>query len=233
MRRFVVFVAAVMVFAAAAFGGTSHAARGVMGEARFLPGVRIDGRPSEWGGLNIRLDNGGQCITGVENWQGPGDASGRFGIGYDDRNLYVAGEVRDNKLVNDQSGILMWNGDCVQIFIDADPDSDSGDHAYNRDDFHFGVSPGTDGRRPGWTVWQPPSGRVPLNVAIERTSDGYAFEMAVPLDLLGVKPVPGKGIGFGVTLADSDAPKVVKTQLSTADANAFRDPTVLGRINFR
>lgn len=222
---------AVSVFAASPL---TFANRGVMGDARLMPGVRVDGRLSEWGGgLPMRLDNAGQNIMGGGRWMGPADLSGRFAVAYDDRNLYIAGEVRDDQVVNDQSGILIWNGDCVQFFIDADPEGDSAVRSYNEDDFHLGVSPGTDGRRPGWVFWQPAGGRARATLGMERTGDGYTFEIAIPLSILNLSPAPGRMIGFGITLSDSDAPKEVKTQLSNADANAWRDPGGLGRIIFR
>lgn len=235
MRRFgLFFLAGAMAYLSAIiFAPASYAYRGMLGEARNITGVRVDGRLSEWRGiLTIRLESASQCTVGAAKWQGPADASGRFGIAYDDRYLYLAGEVRDDRLVNDQAGILMWNGDCVQIFLDADPEGDANDHTYSSDDYHLGLTPGTDGRRPGWTSWQPPGGRVRPQVAVERTADGYTFEMALPLDQLGIRAAPGTAVGLGITLIDSDTPGEVKSQMSSAP-DAWRDPSVLGRVVFR
>lgn len=216
------------------FSQASLADRAVMGEIRSISNVKVDGQLSEWRGFTpIRIDSAAQCISGANRWKGSADLSGHIFLAYNASYLYIAGEIRDDKLVNDQKGILMWNGDCIQIFIDADLDGDYDSAVYNDDDFSFGISPGNDGKSPEWTIWQPAGKRVGANLGLTRTSEGYDFEFAVPWDQIGMRPAPGKAFGMGFILIDSDEPGVVKSQLANVPANAWRNPTLFAKVTIR
>jgi len=220
------------------YSQSSLANRAIMGEIRALSNVKVDGQLSEWGGFTqIRIDSAAQCISGANRWKGAADLSGRIMLAYSASHLYIAGEIRDDKLVNDQKGILMWNGDCIQIFLDTDLDGDYDTTVYNTDDFSFGVSPGTDGKAPEWTIWQPASKPIGLihgtSLGLSRTSDGYQFELAIPLEYIGLRPAPGKAFGMGIILIDSDEPGNVKCQLANVPANAWRDPTLFAKVTIK
>lgn len=228
----------ILALVSVVFSQTSLANRAVMGEIRAISNVKVDGQLSEWGGFTpFRIDSAAQCISGANRWKGPADLSGRIMLAYNASHLYIAGEIRDDKLVNDQKGILMWNGDCVQIFIDTDLDGDYDSTVYNADDFSFGVSPGTDGKTPEWTIWQPagkPIGAIlGTSLGLSRTSEGYNFELAIPLEYIGLRLTPGKSFGMGIILIDSDEPGIVKSQLANVPANAWRDPTLFAKVTVK
>jgi len=97
--------------------------------------ITIDGDLKEWpqkpaGALNQQS----QVRTGT--WKGEADASGQFQVRWDTNNLYLAIRVQDNVLWPDPSANL-HQGDCVEIFIDADLLGDLGNERCNEDDTHL------------------------------------------------------------------------------------------------
>ncbi|HBR23090.1 MAG TPA: hypothetical protein DD782_00865 [Firmicutes bacterium] len=236
--QIVVVMILILGLASVIFSQESLANRAVMGEIRAVSNVKVDGQLSEWRGFSqININSAAQCISGANRWKGSADLSGRIMLAYSASHLYIAGEIRDDKLINDQKGILMWNGDCVQVFIDTDLDGDYDTTVYNADDFSFGISPGTDGKAPEWTIWQPAGKQIGTilgtSLGLVRTSEGYNFELAIPLEHIGLRPTPGKSFGMGIILIDSDEPGVVKSQLANVPANAWRDPTLFAKVTFR
>jgi hypothetical protein len=85
---------------------------------------------------------------------------------------------------------------------------------------------------------------APANIGIARTPTGYAVEAVVPLELLGLKPQPGKSykIDFGILSADSGGQStVVRTYWANPATGLVSDvpgeimlhPGLWGEANFQ
>jgi len=76
--------------------------------------VNIDGDLSDWKELPIVVRNPAQVDGRRLNYRGPADASFRFAVSYDDKNVYVAADVEDNKFVK-RNG---HPGDAMAVHLD-------------------------------------------------------------------------------------------------------------------
>src|SRR3972149_1799834 len=65
---------------------------------------KIDGDLSEWpAGTHIRLGEASQVLEGKESWGGVADVSGDFRVAFDTNHLYLAGQLRDDQIPDDQN----------------------------------------------------------------------------------------------------------------------------------
>ena len=172
--------------------------------------MRIDGDLDDWAGIEPH------AITSSHIWSGsvPGgddDCSATFRVAYDQANLYVAVDVRDDAVVcniapDDIKG--HWRSDAVEICVDPSGRSDN-----TLTVFKAGIFPGTTaGREPraardadarqGVIEKTAPG----MRVASRFTGYGYVIETAVPWsDMPGGKAPPaGETIGFNLVIYDGD-----------------------------
>ncbi|MHC4714599.1 MAG: hypothetical protein ACYTAN_15240, partial [Planctomycetota bacterium] len=71
---------------------------GVHDVARLEAPIEIDGSLDDWPELPFVMDRPAEIVYGDNKpWNGPEDASLRFGVARDDENLYVAVEVIDDR----------------------------------------------------------------------------------------------------------------------------------------
>ena len=172
--------------------------------------MRIDGDLSDWEEI------GSHAISSGHVWSGsvPGgdvDCSAEFRIAYDQANLYVAVDVRDDAVVcniapDDVKG--HWRSDAVEICVDPSGQSDN-----TLTVFKAGILPGTTaGREPraardadarqGVIEKTAPG----MRVASRFTDYGYVIETAIPWSDMpgGAAPAVGETIGFNLVIYDGD-----------------------------
>ncbi len=135
--------------------------------------VTLDGVPREWSGALAALDTRAQVIDGIGAWQGPDDASLGFAVGRDNEGLWIAAEVRDDRVV--RSRAHRPADDTVVLTV-----------AFPRGRlwtaWEIGLQPGEPGTFPGAVRYRVPSSRaVPGAVIVEAPSrGGYTFEARIP-----------------------------------------------------
>ncbi len=172
--------------------------------------MRIDGDLADWEGVETH------AISSAHIWSGsvPGgddDLSAVFRTTYDQENLYVAVDVRDDVVVcniapDDVKG--HWRSDAVEICVDPSGQSDN-----TLTVFKAGVFPGTTaGREPraardadarqGVIEKTAPG----MQVASRFTGHGYIIETAIPWSDMpgGSVPSAGETIGFNLVIYDGD-----------------------------
>jgi hypothetical protein len=194
----------------------------------------IDGRLDEWSGhlydipYNV-YDAGGK-------WSGRSDLYGSFYAGWDADNLYLGIEVTDDVHVQIESGLLIYQGDDVEIQVDADLGGDFRAASLSDDDCQIGLSAGDLAqKRPEAYIWRPPGREQPgtmIELAAQKTSDGYVMEAAVPWWTLGGRPPVETAVGFCLGLGDNDTPGTSEqqTMVSTAPLRKWSDPTTWGTL---
>jgi|GEM_PF-4649406 len=134
----------------------------------------------------------------------------RFYLGYDNENLYIAGEINDEAVINLYRGKMIWNGDAIEIFIDTNPDMETTYDGYTEYCYQFLFSPTNADAKPDMAVAGNPKldyNYVPHNnkVAAKIHSNGYNIECAINYkELGGWKPKANSKIGFSLALDDAD-----------------------------
>jgi len=139
--------------------------------------VTVDGEGNEWG---------------LVAWTPMGTA--RFKSLWDENFLYFLIEVKDGEISNNSRPPDLYNGDCVEIFIDVL--GQGGDRKHGRLDFHFVVSP--DGR-----VQVVDKERLTrTRAAGTRIPDGYSVEVALSNNDTFLAPVAGCELALNLRQLD-------------------------------
>jgi len=196
-----VFAGLVLCFAASA---QAHSPHYVLCPKAGQGGVKLDGDISSWdAGRFVRVDH---THASFGQAQSDADASFRFAVCWDDTHLYVAMEVTDNSIVPAPTLARLYEGDCVEICIDANNDSEGG---YGPGDFQFVICPTGPTRHPRVNLYRNPTYAIDDQAFVQRASkitvEGYVIEAAFSWQALGITPKAGQVVGFQIALRDYDA----------------------------
>lgn len=169
--------------------------------------IRIDADLSEWDRARwIDLKEQHMYEVTHEKWGGEQDLSAQVAFAYDQQAVYVAAKVRDDAMVAEETGDLIWQNDCLQVAFDPffNPHTEG---YYASDDSEIGFSL-VDGK-PYAHTWTPPQGGGPSEVpgsevAIVRRGEVTFYEARVPFSSLSplTPSFPGR---CGVTAAVNDS----------------------------
>ncbi len=192
--------------------------------------------------LQERLDRAGAVpvpidspVFGAAGWQGPQDLSGQVWTGWDTANLYLLVQVTDDVFVQEATGILLYQGDSIEVQFDADLAGDFTSRVYNDDDWQIGLSPGNlVGPNPQWQWWvyrgNPGAGSIQIQARLD--TDGYTLAAAIPWSLLRTEPRQGMTYGFALNINDNDTAgtKQQESMVSTSPVRQLNDPTSWGTL---
>ncbi|MFN8470731.1 MAG: sugar-binding protein [Anaerolineae bacterium] len=174
-------------------------------------------------------------VFGANDWHGASDSSGQIWVGWDDANLYLLVQITDDVFVQEGSGLLLYQGDSVELQFDADLAGDFTSRVYNADDWQIGFSPGNlNSPNPRWEWWvyrgTPGPGAPAMTAA--KTNDGYILGTAIPWSFLQTTPHAGAVYGFAVNITDNDTPGTLqqKAIVSTSPVRQLNDPTSWGTL---
>lgn len=170
---------------------------------KFAKAPLIDGTisPDEWGEASKVISAGnppnailkeGGAVTNYSVW-----------LRYDANNFYMAVQVADEKLVNTNTGHLLWNGDCVQFEVDPKGSWKSQgqtDYTYLSDntlEFVFACNT-MDNITYAYcfTKGEEPEGQY----AVKNEEGLTTYEAAIPWSYFGVD-APQAGSAIGLTIA--------------------------------
>ncbi len=168
--------------------------------------VKIDGKLDDWDKVSWTLLNKRtQAVYGPGAWAGPHDAGFKIAFAWEPEALLIAVDATDNVLVQEFKGADMWEGDHVELWVDADLYGDYNEAVNSSDDFQFGLSPGNfKDVPPEVYVWVPsiaPHSLGQIQIAAEKKPFGYTLEVRIPTKVLfqtllkrvGVEPAGPKG----------------------------------------
>lgn len=198
--------------------------------------ITLDGRLDEWDtGEILSLNRRDNVVVNQMRWLDGSDISGSFHVGYDQYNLYIAGDIADDKVFRESPA----DGDYIGIYLDLR--DGSGNYMTRNKEFGDGV----------YSIRVIPIPETPGTFRVESdhemqpmiggavSSAGYVFELKIPFAYLGgFNPKERERIGFGMELFDldsgssSDPPKVVGWLMPTRSAYGPRFTELFGILEF-
>jgi len=163
----------------------------------------IDGDLSDWKLQSMTpavLDTTKQLFSGQATWSSPNDSSGKFYLLWDDKNIYIAVVMKDDKLSMNKTGGDIWNADAIEVFFSTT--NTSADHSEH---YQYGFN----ANEQTWNWCNMDTGGQSaidyLQVASTRTADGYICEAAIEYGrMLSLDWSVGNNIGFHPVFDDTD-----------------------------
>jgi len=157
--------------------------------AQRLQPVTIDGDLSDWADAAwSKVDQKNQVVYGVGAWGWDKDLSFKYAVRWEPKALLIALEVTDNTLVQEKKGADMWEGDHIELWVDADLEGDYNEAVNSADDFQIGLSPGNfKDLPPECWVWVPsvdPASLRRVEIGARKKADGYTLEVRLPTSFL-------------------------------------------------
>ena len=211
---------------------------GSLVEATYLENPPVlDGILDEWSLSPYPVRS---VVYGAGQWQGEADCSATVMLGWDVTNLYVAVQVRDDRYVQEASGVNLFKGDSLEILLDVDLEGDFNVKSLNADDYQLGISPGSPypGNDSQAYLWYPSSkqgGQPDVRIAARAREGGYMVETAIPWSIFGIIPENGDAFGFGFSISDNDleGERVQQSMVSNVATRSLTDPTSWGSLVLR
>jgi YVTN family beta-propeller protein len=210
--------------------------RTILYAAKVNGAITLDGNLDEWGKAEaLSLNSRNDVVVNQMRWLDKTDISGSFYAGYDQYNLYVAGDIDDDRVFRQDPA----NGDYVGVYLDVRDGSGNyltRDREIGEGVYLIRVIPPVDASG-GFSVeceqeMEPMIGGM-------RSQEGYVFELKIPLAYLrGFSPSKGKRIGVGIELFDldsgnsNDPPKVVGWLMPAKSAYGPRFSELFGIFEF-
>lgn len=166
--------------------------------------IRIDGRLKDWENapqitITRRIEDG-------EKIKGPEDLSAQVRVAWDEKFMYLAVEVTDDKFLQTLYGPDISRQDSVQVAFDTLRDANTGGYEDDDHEFGFALTP-TDVL--AWRFYGPPEkepGRVgSIEVAIVRQEGKTVYEIGIPWsELAPFNPAVGKSLAMSILVNDDD-----------------------------
>jgi hypothetical protein len=173
--------------------------RAVRNMPRLAKAPAIDGDLAEWKDrLQIGLVN--EKVNGD-------DASGLAGAAWDDTNLYLAYQIRDNQILNKRPTPKLYQQDSIEMFLSTDVRD--GDGGYGPHDHQIWLAPTSiEGKPLLVQVAERASGtlvEIPgAAFRVVAVKGGYTAEIAIPWTTLSFTPTVGSRIALDMRLNDAD-----------------------------
>jgi len=165
--------------------------------------VTVDGDLSDWVGVAWNtVDQKNQVVYGVGAWGWDKDMSFKYAVRWEPKGLLLAMDVSDNLMVQEKKGADMWEGDHIELWVDADLEGDYNEAVNSADDFQIGLSPGNfKDLKPEVHIWVPSVDKESIReieLAAKQREGGYTIEVRLPASFLfqnvekrvGVDPSP-------------------------------------------
>lgn len=211
---------------------------------------RIDGNLDDWQTpllqsqrLPLR-----SVVFGAESWSGPSDLEGEAFGTWDERALYLAIAVRDDRPSPPAAAAALYLGDSLELQLDSQLLADWEQAVFDADDWHIGLAPGDlkaaaaaggrpaappGGLRPEAWVWRPEAreGRLDMPLGAEARPGGYALELALPWSLLGIDAREGLALGLSLSISDNDGDAPAQeSMVSSSPLRRWDDPRTMGLL---
>ncbi|HEX2948359.1 MAG TPA: sugar-binding protein [Armatimonadota bacterium] len=174
--------------------GSRHMIRGITPCYR-INGIQVDGNPVEWSQRKpCALSDESQYVElSASPRSNADDLSAKFWTGTDDDAFYLAMQVKDDIVHQDNKAVDVRKGDSVQFAFAV------GDTL-----FEFGIAL-TEENQPLIYQWSPTS-RIPVGgqIAARREGTTTSYEVRIPWDVIGISPLRQAQAKFSLVVNDDD-----------------------------
>lgn len=167
-----------------------------------LGGIRVDGYLKDWpSGPPLVLDFSHKEIG---NFDGAEDLRGEIRFAWDEYALYFYVKVMDRSLMLRKRGSLLWQDDCLELFMDPAGD---GLEWKNEEDYQIGFRPDLESEKAhvwSWFQNEDPSRNGEVLARGFTDARGYFLEGRVGWAYLNFSPGAGSVLRLSPALHDSD-----------------------------
>jgi len=137
------------------------------------------------------------------SFKGSEDLDATLYLMWDEENLYLATDVRDDVFYQPFSEANTWKGDNIQLAFD--PLHDAVEPGWGADDYEYSLSLTKNGPEAWRARGLQPAGSASLKLAIGQTAGRTIYETAIPWENLApFQPGLNKLIGFDLIVNDND-----------------------------
>jgi hypothetical protein len=198
--------------------------------------IRVDGYLIDWPVTRmILLNQKSQVTYGILNWKTKDDFSGRIFMTYDSQYLYLSAIVQKSSgVVNDNGGLSLWDGDCVELFLSTNPPENHSSRI-SKNDYHLGFSPGTGCNNPQMFCFNKEKRVGGGRIMARSTGHGYILEACVPLTFFeGLQIKPGNITKFNLALdagGSSSGNRTLQLDL-TGNPQSWQNPSLWGSLQW-
>jgi hypothetical protein len=198
--------------------------------------IRIDGFLVDWPiARMILLNQKSQVSYGMLNWKTKDEFSGRIFLTYDSQYLYLSAIVQNTYgVVNDNSGMSLWDGDCIELFLSTDS-ADDHRNRISKGDYHIGFTPGSGSGNPRMFCFNKEKTIGGGRISARSTGHGYILEACIPLTFFeGLEIGPGKTTQFNLALdggGSSSGNRMLQLDL-TGNSQSWQNPSLWGSIQW-
>lgn len=173
-------------------------------------GIVVDGDLSDWTGVEPLLFDAKAGKRFPEFTVPEPYPGARLYLAWSGEGLAVAVDVEDDQLTNNYTLGRLWDGDCLELFLETDLTGDRTIDRYTDSTFQFLLAPTSGEGTPAGVVTGNP--RLPgptepegVELAAARTERGWVLEARLgPAALFGWAPSAGALVGFTAALDDAD-----------------------------
>jgi hypothetical protein len=172
-------------------------------------------------------------------WTGDDDLSAKAYLANDDKNLYLTVKVLDDKHINNKLLDKIWDGDALQIAIDAGGDAvspeASGYTGYDQNDIELGLALTKSGIQA--YRWMPNAGVISsreMKYNVTRDGNFTNYEITIPYSSLPSfgEYKNGRVIGISFVLFDDDGNggQEYWMELTRGVAGGRKDPSMFRKV---
>jgi hypothetical protein len=182
--------------------------------------ITLDGSFDEWKKIPFIAVNGKNGVFDGESSRADNDQdlSYKFAVSYDVTALYVAVEVKDDKLVTDDTKTgekdgKCWMDDAVEVFLDGNHNRSSNARDKAKKEYQFGgefsltASGAATSNCTGWPKTFGDANYWSGAVARKQLKDGswiVCYEYRLSWTVMGNKPLKKGSLGFTIGVQDDD-----------------------------
>ncbi len=200
-------------------------------EAPKAKDVVVDGDLSEWDMTrSLRIDSQSQITDQLEHWDGAEDCSVNLSAMWDEENLYLAVDIKDDTPFVYREGFPLDELDAIIFFLSTNPEADPARTEYEATDWRWTTS--VEDYYGDWfnyidrsmvadnkgyeTAGEYGDERLfeedDYQAAFQKTEGGATYEIKLPWHYLSneqiaqLVPAAGQTIGFDFSILDVDLP---------------------------
>jgi endoglucanase len=204
------------------------------GVAVYVPfpvGIKVDGKTDDWAGVPIETVTKGPLISPDPTQ----NSSYSFQVAADASNFYVHMSAVTATIIAGKHKTDFWNEDSMEFFLNTSGDLSTGAYGANIEQVNVNAADIGNKNPDGLTITGVDAGHVHVHGFVFKTTDGWGFEVSVPMSDLGIVPTAAEEIGFqtqlnGASKTDRDA----QLTWSKADLGnqSYQVPRVFGSAIF-